>query len=108
MAIFGNFKCSSSRITSNVPGLYFSEHYQLYVPESAQSGSAVGKIKANDADTGSNADMKYTILSGDGAGVFSILANKETKEGIISLKKVSRIFTKRFLCEKNLKDFESL
>lgn len=66
-----------------------SEHYQLYVPESAQVGSAVGKIKANDADTGSNADMKYTIINGDGAGVFSISTDKETREGILSLKKVS-------------------
>ncbi|XP_065523640.1 cadherin-18 isoform X3 [Lathamus discolor] len=71
---------------------YFSvdpktEHYQLYVPESAQVGSAVGKIKANDADTGSNADMKYTIINGDGSGVFSISTDKETREGIISLKK---------------------
>uniref|UniRef100_A0A8C3GPU2 Cadherin 18 n=1 Tax=Cairina moschata TaxID=8855 RepID=A0A8C3GPU2_CAIMO len=71
---------------------YFSvdpktEHYQLYVPESAQVGSAVGKIKANDADTGSNADMKYTIINGDGAGVFSISTDKETREGILSLKK---------------------
>ncbi|XP_078247842.1 cadherin-18 isoform X2 [Pogona vitticeps] len=63
------------------------EHYQLYVPESAQVGSAVGKIKANDADTGSNADMKYTIINGDGSGVFSISTDKETREGIISLKK---------------------
>lgn len=66
-----------------------SEHYQLYVPESAQVGSAVGKIKANDADTGSNADMKYTIINGDGSGVFSISTDKETREGILSLKKVS-------------------
>ncbi|XP_074135196.1 cadherin-18 isoform X2 [Sminthopsis crassicaudata] len=71
---------------------YFSvdpktEHYQLYVPESAQVGSAVGKIKANDADTGTNADMKYTIINGDGIGVFSISTDKETREGILSLKK---------------------
>lgn len=71
-------------------GFFFpSEHYQLYVPESAQVGSAVGKIKANDADTGSNADMKYTIINGDGSGVFSISTDKETREGILSLKKVS-------------------
>uniref|UniRef100_A0A7N4P2Q3 Cadherin 18 n=1 Tax=Sarcophilus harrisii TaxID=9305 RepID=A0A7N4P2Q3_SARHA len=71
---------------------YFSvdpktEHYQLYVPESAQVGSAVGKIKANDADTGTNAEMKYTIINGDGIGVFSISTDKETREGILSLKK---------------------
>ncbi|XP_072613287.1 cadherin-18 isoform X2 [Vulpes vulpes] len=71
---------------------YFSvdpktEHYQLYVPESAQVGSAVGKIKANDADTGSNADMTYSIINGDGIGIFSISTDKETREGILSLKK---------------------
>lgn len=68
----------------------FSEHYELYVPESAQVGSAVGKIKANDADTGSNADMTYSIVNGDGVGVFSISTDKETREGILSLKKVKR------------------
>uniref|UniRef100_A0A8C5J4D9 Cadherin 18 n=1 Tax=Junco hyemalis TaxID=40217 RepID=A0A8C5J4D9_JUNHY len=69
------------------PPRFPQKHYQLYVPESAQVGSAVGKIKANDADTGSNADMKYTIINGDGAGVFSISTDKETREGILSLKK---------------------
>ncbi|NXC80537.1 CAD18 protein, partial [Cercotrichas coryphoeus] len=69
------------------PPRFPQKHYQLYVPESAQVGSAVGKIKANDADTGSNADMKYTIINGDGAGVFSISTDKETREGILSLRK---------------------
>uniref|UniRef100_A0A8C3M3V4 Uncharacterized protein n=1 Tax=Geospiza parvula TaxID=87175 RepID=A0A8C3M3V4_GEOPR len=69
------------------PPRFPQKHYQLYVPESAEVGSAVGKIKANDADTGSNADMKYTIINGDGAGVFSISTDKETREGILSLKK---------------------
>ncbi|KAK1202394.1 CAD18 protein, partial [Pygoscelis papua] len=80
-----------NRTNEKIPLLWFfsppSEHYQLYVPESAQVGSAVGKIKANDADTGSNADMKYTIINGDGSGVFSISTDKETREGILSLKK---------------------
>ncbi|XP_074843919.1 cadherin-18 isoform X2 [Carettochelys insculpta] len=69
------------------PPRFPQKHYQLYVPESAQIGSPVGKIKANDADAGSNADMKYTIINGDGSGVFSISTDKETREGIISLKK---------------------
>ncbi|NXL74032.1 CAD18 protein, partial [Leptocoma aspasia] len=69
------------------PPRFPQKHYQLYVPESAQVGSAVGKIKANDADTGPNADMKYTIINGDGSGVFSISTDKETREGILSLKK---------------------
>ncbi|XP_006023648.1 cadherin-18 isoform X1 [Alligator sinensis] len=69
------------------PPRFPQKHYQLYVPESAQVGSAVGKIKANDADTGSNADMKYTIINSDGSGVFSISTDRETREGILSLKK---------------------
>uniref|UniRef100_A0A8D0L2B8 Cadherin 18 n=1 Tax=Sphenodon punctatus TaxID=8508 RepID=A0A8D0L2B8_SPHPU len=69
------------------PPRFPQKHYQLYVPESAQVGSAVGKIKANDADMGTNADMKYTIINGDVSGVFSISTDKETREGIISLKK---------------------
>ncbi|XP_050651482.1 cadherin-18 isoform X2 [Macaca thibetana thibetana] len=69
------------------PPRFPQKHYQLYVPESAQVGSAVGKIKANDADTGSNADMTYSIINGDGMGIFSISTDKETREGILSLKK---------------------
>nr|XP_025126463.1 cadherin-18 isoform X2 [Bubalus bubalis] len=69
------------------PPRFPQKHYQLYVPESAQVGSAVGKIKANDADTGSNADMTYSIINGDGVGIFSISTDKETREGILSLKK---------------------
>ncbi|KAI4535889.1 hypothetical protein MG293_014216 [Ovis ammon polii] len=69
------------------PPRFPQKHYQLYVPESAQVGSAVGKIKANDADTGSNADMTYSIIDGDGVGIFSISTDKETREGILSLKK---------------------
>uniref|UniRef100_H0VTP9 Cadherin-12 n=1 Tax=Cavia porcellus TaxID=10141 RepID=H0VTP9_CAVPO len=69
------------------PPRFPQKHYQLYVPESAQVGSAVGKIKANDADIGSNADMTYSIINGDGIGIFSISTDKDTREGIISLKK---------------------
>ncbi|KAE8597656.1 hypothetical protein XENTR_v10016551 [Xenopus tropicalis] len=67
------------------PPRFPQKHYQLYVPESAQVGSAVGKIKANDADTGLNADIRYSITNGD--GVFSISTDKETREGILMLKK---------------------
>ncbi|CAH2283961.1 cadherin-18 isoform X1 [Pelobates cultripes] len=67
------------------PPRFPQKHYQLYVPESAQVGSAVGKIKANDADIGLNADIRYSIMNGD--GVFSISTDKETREGILSLKK---------------------
>ncbi|XP_077125826.1 cadherin-18 [Ranitomeya variabilis] len=67
------------------PPRFPQRHYQLYVPESAQVGSAVGKIKAIDADVGLNADIRYSIVNGD--GVFSISTDKETREGILLLKK---------------------
>ncbi|KAL7984575.1 hypothetical protein Chor_003145 [Crotalus horridus] len=81
--------CTNVRLRNNLIqcSKVLNEHYQLYVPESAQVGSAVGKIKATDADIGSNADMKYSIINGDGSGIFSISTDKETREGIISLKK---------------------
>ncbi|XP_043921218.1 cadherin-18 [Protopterus annectens] len=69
------------------PPKFLQKHYQLYVPESAHVGTAVGKIKASDADVGSNADMRYAIINGDGASTFSISTETETGEGIISLKK---------------------
>ena len=65
-----------------------TENYQLYVPESAQVGKPVGKIKANDEDLGINADIKYSIINSEGANMFSIATDRDTREGIISLKKV--------------------
>ena len=67
----------------------FPENYQLYVPESAQVGRPVGKIKANDEDLGVNAEIKYTIINSEGANTFSISTDRDSREGVISLKKVS-------------------
>lgn len=81
-----HFPCFGSLLDANycLP----TENYQLYVPESAQVGKPVGKIKANDEDQGINADIKYSIINSEGANTFSISADRDTKEGIISLKKV--------------------
>ncbi|XP_067857983.1 cadherin-18-like [Heptranchias perlo] len=69
------------------PPRFPQKHYQLYVPESAAVGTAVGKIKATDPDIGVNADMRYSITDGDGVGVFTISTDKATREGVIILKK---------------------
>ncbi|XP_060796142.1 cadherin-18 isoform X2 [Neoarius graeffei] len=61
--------------------------FQVFVPESAQVGKPVGKIKAEDEDVGLNAEIKYSIINQEGANVFSITTDKDTREGIISLKK---------------------
>uniref|UniRef100_A0A3B5M7Z7 Cadherin 18 n=1 Tax=Xiphophorus couchianus TaxID=32473 RepID=A0A3B5M7Z7_9TELE len=71
------------------PPKFPQKNYQLYVPESAQVGKPVGKIKANDEDLGVNADIKYSIINSEGANMYSISTDRDTKEGIISLKKVS-------------------
>ncbi|XP_072416406.1 cadherin-18 isoform X2 [Chiloscyllium punctatum] len=69
------------------PPKFPQKHYQLYVPESAAVDTAVGKIKATDADIGVNADMNYSIIDGDGLGIFTISTDKDTREGVIILKK---------------------
>lgn len=69
------------------PPRFPQKHYQLYVPESAMVGTAVGKIKAIDPDIGVNADMSYSIIDGDGFGIFTITTDKDTREGVIILKK---------------------
>nr|XP_023671986.1 cadherin-18-like [Paramormyrops kingsleyae]XP_023671987.1 cadherin-18-like [Paramormyrops kingsleyae]XP_023671988.1 cadherin-18-like [Paramormyrops kingsleyae]XP_023671989.1 cadherin-18-like [Paramormyrops kingsleyae]XP_023671991.1 cadherin-18-like [Paramormyrops kingsleyae]XP_023671992.1 cadherin-18-like [Paramormyrops kingsleyae] len=69
------------------PPSFPQKNYQLYVPESAQVGKAVGRIKADDDDLGANAEIKYSITNAEGAAVFSISTDKDSREGIISLKK---------------------
>ncbi|XP_055058040.2 cadherin-18 [Misgurnus anguillicaudatus] len=69
------------------PPRFPQKNYQLYVPESAQVGKAVGKIKANDEDIGVNAEMTYKITNEEGAAMFSISTDSDKKEGVISLRK---------------------
>ncbi|XP_024247355.1 cadherin-18 isoform X2 [Oncorhynchus tshawytscha] len=68
------------------PPKFPQKNYQLYVPESAQIGKAVGKIKANDEDLGVNAEMRYSITNAEGKAMFSITTDTDQKEGIISLR----------------------
>ncbi|CAM4592057.1 unnamed protein product [Leuciscus chuanchicus] len=69
------------------PPRFPQKNYQLYVPESAEVGKAVGKIKANDEDLGINAEMTYRITNEEGATMFSISTDSDKREGIISLRK---------------------
>ena len=59
------------------------------MPESAELGSALGVIRAMDADIGENAEMDYRIIGSDGPGMFDIATNRSTQDGIIVLRKVS-------------------
>lgn len=66
----------------------FSGIYQFRVPESSKSGVPVGKIKATDRDIGKNAEMYFTIVSGDGMDMFDVSTDKDTQEGVITVSKV--------------------
>lgn len=70
----------------------FTGSYQYNVPESLPVASVVARIKAADADVGSNAEMEYKIVDGDGLGVFKITVDKDTQEGIIAIQKVTLFY----------------
>ena len=65
-----------------------SESYQYTVQESLPVASVVAKIKAVDADIGTNAEMDYKITDGDGPGLFKITTDEDTQEGVILLLRV--------------------
>ncbi|XP_048795491.1 cadherin-9 isoform X2 [Lagopus muta] len=69
--------------------------YQFSSPESAPPGTPLGRIKANDPDLGENAEIEYSISNGDGSDVFDIITDKDTQEGIITVKKLD--FEKKIL-----------
>lgn len=70
-----------------------SENYQYTVLESLPVRSVVAKIKAADADIGSNAEMDYRIMDSDGAGVFNVTTDEDTQDGVIMLLKVTAGWT---------------
>ena len=62
----------------------------MSVPESAPVGSVVGRIWAKDRDIGVNAEMRYSIIDGDGRDTFDISTDPTNLFGIITVKKVRR------------------
>lgn len=66
----------------------FPGTYQISSLESAPLGTSLGRIKANDPDVGENAETEYSIADGDGLDIFDIITDKDTQEGIITVKKV--------------------
>ncbi|KAM6455017.1 cadherin-9 isoform 3-T3 [Liasis olivaceus] len=61
--------------------------YQFSSLESAPLGTSLGRIKANDPDVGENAAIEYSIAAGDGSDMFDIITDKDTQEGILTVKK---------------------
>uniref|UniRef100_A0A3Q0QP89 Cadherin 7 n=1 Tax=Amphilophus citrinellus TaxID=61819 RepID=A0A3Q0QP89_AMPCI len=62
-------------------------NYQYTVLESLPVQSVVARIKAADADIGSNAEMDYRIMDGDGPSMFNITTDEDTQDGVIMLLK---------------------
>ncbi|XP_075069033.1 cadherin-9-like [Mixophyes fleayi] len=62
--------------------------YQFVSLESAYIGTAIGRIKADDADVGKNAEIKYNIIDGDAKDLFEIITDQNTQDGIIMVKKL--------------------
>lgn len=62
--------------------------YEFVIPEDLPLGKEGGKVKANDRDIGENAKSTYSIIEGDDQGVFEIITNATTQEGILQLRKV--------------------
>ncbi|XP_036934914.1 cadherin-20-like isoform X2 [Acanthopagrus latus] len=75
-----------SDINDNPP-MFDQRLYQMSVPESAPVGSVVGRIWAKDRDIGVNAEMRYSIIDGDGRDTFDISTDPTNLFGIITVKK---------------------
>uniref|UniRef100_A0AAR2LRM9 Cadherin domain-containing protein n=1 Tax=Pygocentrus nattereri TaxID=42514 RepID=A0AAR2LRM9_PYGNA len=69
------------------PPRFSRKLYQYSVLESVPVASVVARLKAADPDIGSNAEMDYRIVDGDGPGLFNITTDEETQEGVIILQR---------------------
>ncbi|XP_072267937.1 cadherin-20 [Pyxicephalus adspersus] len=69
------------------PPRFPQKHYQMNVLESAPVNSTVGRVLAMDQDEGVNAEMKYTIIDGDGLDMFDVSTDATYQVGVITVKK---------------------
>ncbi|KAM5157968.1 cadherin-20 [Mantella aurantiaca] len=69
------------------PPRFPQKHYQMNVLESAPVNSTVGRVLAMDQDEGVNAEMKYTIIDGDGLDMFDVTTDITYQVGVITVKK---------------------
>ncbi|XP_059207431.1 cadherin-8 isoform X1 [Centropristis striata] len=69
------------------PPKFSKSLYEFVIPEDLPIGKMGGKVKANDRDIGDNAKSTYSIIEGDEQGMFEIVTDAQTQEGILRLKK---------------------
>ncbi|XP_028431519.1 cadherin-8 isoform X1 [Perca flavescens] len=77
------------------PPKFSKSLYEFVIPEDLPIGKMGGKVKANDRDIGENAKSTYNIIEGDDQGMFEIVTDMQTQEGILRLKKPVDYETKR-------------
>ncbi|XP_034730026.1 cadherin-8 isoform X1 [Etheostoma cragini] len=77
------------------PPKFSKSLYEFVIPEDLTIGKMGGKVKANDRDIGDNAKSTYNIIEGDDQGMFEIVTDTQTQEGILRLKKPVDYETKR-------------
>ncbi|XP_072320842.1 cadherin-8 isoform X2 [Eucyclogobius newberryi] len=69
------------------PPKFSKSLYEFVIPEDLPLGKTGGKVRANDRDIGENAKSIYNIIEGDELGVFEIVTDGQTQEGILRLRK---------------------
>ncbi|XP_037550113.1 cadherin-8, partial [Nematolebias whitei] len=69
------------------PPKFSKSLYEFVIPEDLLVGKMGGKVETNDRDIGENAKSIYNIIEGDDHGVFEIITDTQSQEGILRLKK---------------------
>ncbi|XP_010730276.1 cadherin-8 isoform X1 [Larimichthys crocea] len=69
------------------PPKFSKSLYEFVIPEDLPTEKMGGKVKANDRDIGENSKSTYSIVEGDDQGMFEIITDAQTQEGILRLKK---------------------
>ncbi|XP_044220870.1 cadherin-8 isoform X1 [Thunnus albacares] len=77
------------------PPKFSKSLYDFVIPEDLPIGKMGGKVKANDRDIGENAKSTYSVIEGDDQGMFEIITDTQTQEGILRLKKPLDFETKK-------------
>ncbi|KAM8876082.1 cadherin-8 isoform 1-T1 [Synchiropus picturatus] len=77
------------------PPKFAKSLYEFVIPEDLPIGKMGGKVKANDRDIGDNAKSTYSVMEGDEQGMFEVVTDSQTQEGILRLKKPLDFETKR-------------
>ncbi|KAM9861177.1 cadherin-8 [Aulostomus maculatus] len=77
------------------PPKFSKSLYEFVIREDLPLEKMGGKVKANDRDIGENAKSTYSVIEGDSQGMFEIVTDSQTQEGILRLRKPLDFESKR-------------